>query len=107
MVVAKPVEFLPAAVTEAEEAAGWYAEKDPRVAVAFSEELERALRRIEDAPGRWPSYLHGTRRVLLRRFPFCVVYREEPSRVIVVAVAHTRRSPDIGVAAAEFVVLSL
>jgi alkanesulfonate monooxygenase SsuD/methylene tetrahydromethanopterin reductase-like flavin-dependent oxidoreductase (luciferase family) len=50
---------------EAEEAAAWYAERDQRVAALFVEALETALHRIVEAPGRWPVYLHGTRRVRL------------------------------------------
>jgi toxin ParE1/3/4 len=88
-----PVELHPAALAEAEEAAAWYAERDPRVAALFAEELETALDRIADAPHRWPVYLHGTRRVRLTRFPYLVAYREEPTRILVVAVAHAKRKP--------------
>ena len=93
MVVAKPVELLPAALAEAESATAWYAERDPKVAGAFALEIEAALERIAVAPGRWPAHHHGTRRVLLKRFPFQVVYREEVERVLVVAVAHTKQRP--------------
>lgn len=93
MAVAKAVELQPAALAEAEEAAAWYAERDPRVAAAFVAELEEALERIAEAPGRWPAHLHGTQRVRLTRFPYLVVYRDEPQRVLVVAVAHTKRRP--------------
>jgi plasmid stabilization system protein ParE len=91
--VAKAVELQPAALAEAEEAAAWYAERDPRVAGAFVAELEAALDRIAEAPGRWPAHLHGTRRVRLTRFPYLVVYRDEPERILVVAVAHAKRKP--------------
>ncbi len=89
----KPLELHPAATTEAEEAAAWYAERDPRVAQRFAEELDAALERIAEAPRRWPVYLHGTRRVRLTRFPYLVPYRDEPSRILVVAVAHAKRKP--------------
>lgn len=89
----KPVDLQPAALAEAEAAAAWYAERDQRVGALFVEALDAALHRIAEAPGRWPAYLHGTRRVRLGRFPYVVVYREEPARILVVAVAHTRRRP--------------
>ena len=89
----KPLELLPAALAEAEEAAAWYAERDPRVAARFTEELEAALNRISDAPHRWPVHLLGTQRVRLTRFPYLVVYREDETRILVVAVAHTKRKP--------------
>jgi len=89
----KPLELHPAALAEAEEAAAWYAERDPRVAARFAEELDAALERIAEAPHRWPVYIHGTRRVRLTRFPYLVPYREETSRILVVAVAHAKRKP--------------
>jgi plasmid stabilization system protein ParE len=89
----KPLELHPAAIAEAEDAASWYAERDPRVAARFAEELDAALERIAEAPHRWPLYIHGTRRVRLTRFPYLVPYREETSRILVVAVAHAKRKP--------------
>jgi plasmid stabilization system protein ParE len=56
-------------------------------------ELDLAIERIEDAPRRWPPYLGDTRRYLLRRFPFFVVFREVENRVQILAVAHARRRP--------------
>ena len=93
MAAVKALELHPAAVAEGEEATAWYAERDPRVAARFAKELEAALNRIAEAPHRWPAYLHGTRRVRLTRFPYAVAYREEPSRILVVAVAHAKRKP--------------
>jgi plasmid stabilization system protein ParE len=93
VVVVKPLEILPAALAEGEEAARWYAERDPRVAARFAEQLEAALNRIAEAPYRWPVYLHGTRRVRLTRFPYLVAYREEATRILVVAIAHDKRRP--------------
>ena len=81
------------ALAEAEAAASWYAEQDPRVAVQFAEGIEAVLNRIAEAPARWPRYLDGTQRVLLTRFPYVVVYREEPTRILVVAIAHAKRKP--------------
>ncbi|MBM4047837.1 MAG: type II toxin-antitoxin system RelE/ParE family toxin [Planctomycetes bacterium] len=89
----KPVESHPEAVEEARAAREWYAERSPQAAEAFVAELDRAIEKIAEAPGRWPTHLHGTRRVLLRRFPFLVVYRERKDVVQVIAVAHGRRRP--------------
>lgn len=91
-VVVKPLEFHPLALAEGEDAAAWYAERDPRVAARFVEELEAAFALIVEAPGRWPAFF-DTRRVLLPRFPYFVLYRDEPSRILVVAIAHARRRP--------------
>lgn len=63
------------------------------ISESFVEELDRAIRLIRSTPLRWPKFRSGTRRFLMRRFPFSVVYRLEPDAVIVIAVAHARRRP--------------
>lgn len=86
-------EILDEALEEAEGAARWYAERSEDAALGFAEELSAALALIERAPRRWPTYERDTRRFLLRRFPYSVVYRIEATRVAVVAIAHAHRRP--------------
>jgi plasmid stabilization system protein ParE len=74
----------------------WYAQRSPSAAVAFIAEVDRALTQIGEAPKAWPPYRRGTRRYLLHRFPFSVVYRidEDDDVVYVVAVAHAKQRPE-------------
>jgi len=87
------IELHPAA--EAEARAAWlrYRAYDLAVARRFETALDRAIDRVADSPNRWPSYLHGTRRLVLRRFPFSIVYRVDTERVLIIAIAHQRRRP--------------
>lgn len=89
----RTLEFLDEALEEAEEAARWYAERSAMAAAGFAEELDGAITHIERAPTTWPAHEHNTRRFLLRRFPYSVVYRVEATRVVIVAVAHAHRRP--------------
>ena len=89
----KEVEFHEAASLEYEAAFAWYFERSERAASRFAREVERAVASIAEAPERSPSGIQGTRRLLLQRFPFAVVYRELPSVIQVLAVAHGRRRP--------------
>jgi toxin ParE1/3/4 len=89
-----PVDVHPEAIAEAQAAYGWYRQRNETAAEAFLAELDRAVELISEGPMRWPTHLHGTRRFLLRRFPFGVVYRQIGEAVQVVAVAHARRKPD-------------
>ena len=57
------------------------------------DELDRAVELISERPEAGAPYVANTRRVLLRRFPFFVVYRVLVERVQIVAVAHARRRP--------------
>jgi len=68
-------------------------ERSERAALRFAREVGRAVASIADAPERSPAGASGTRRFLLQRFPFAVVYRELPSIIQVLAVAHGRRRP--------------
>jgi toxin ParE1/3/4 len=88
-----PVHLHPAAVDEAAAASQWYHGQSERAGAAFDIELERAIALIGEAPQRWPPYLHGTQRFVLRRFPFFVVYRRTAGGVEVIAVAHAKRQP--------------
>src|SRR5262249_55437091 len=72
------VDFHPDAVLEAAAARDWYGERSPVAAVAFVTELDLAIEAIAEQPSSLPRFLYGTRRYLLRRFPYCVVYREKP-----------------------------
>jgi toxin ParE1/3/4 len=89
----KALEFHEAASLEFEAAFAWYFERSERAALRFAREVERALGLISEVPERFPAGVRGTRRFLLRRFPFALVYRELPSAIQVVAVAHGRRRP--------------
>jgi plasmid stabilization system protein ParE len=71
----------------------WYAAREAIVAADFQRELERVIKEIEDHPNRWPEYLHGSRVVQLRRFPYLVVYYEGASEIHVVAIAHGHQRP--------------
>jgi len=83
----------PQAVAEARAAREWYQARNAEVAEAFMAELDSALDQIEEAPRQWPPYLGDTRRYLLRRFPFFVVYRETKGGIEVLTVAHAHRQP--------------
>jgi plasmid stabilization system protein ParE len=92
-VAAPSVRFHPDAVAEAKAAYEWYAERNPSAANAFIAELDRAISQIQNRPERWTMHLRGTRKFLLRRFPFAVVYRVARSTIEIIAVAHGRRRP--------------
>jgi plasmid stabilization system protein ParE len=83
----------PDALQEAEAATDWYAERSPRAAERFLDELTRAIDRIAGNPEQFPKFVFGTRRMVLTKFPYVIVFRETDSVVVIVAVAHSRRRP--------------
>ena len=87
------IEFLDEALEEAEAAARWYAERSESAALGFADEIDLAAAAIQRLPTAWPPFEQGTRRYLLRRYPFSVVYRVERTRILIIAVAHGHRRP--------------
>jgi plasmid stabilization system protein ParE len=89
----KKVEFHEDAALEYEAAVEWYLERSPLAASKFNDAVSHAMDMIVVAPHRWPAGDYGTRRFLLQRFPFAIVYRELPEAIQVLAIAHARRNP--------------
>jgi toxin ParE1/3/4 len=87
------VEFHPLAADEAKAAERWYRERNEIASARFQREIDRAVDLISERPNTGSPYLGNTRRVLLRRFPFFVVYRVRGFNVQIVALAHARRRP--------------
>ncbi len=91
--MAAVLEVLSAAAEEAREAIKWYAARNAVAAAGFEVEVRLAFDEIASAPERWPVHVEGTRRFLLDRFPYEVVYLVGADRVVVIAVAHCKRRP--------------
>ena len=71
----------------------WYHERGPHIAEAFEREVEHTLEALQEFPEHCPVYVGKWRRILLRRFPFGIVYGFIDNRIVVVAIMHTRRKP--------------
>jgi toxin ParE1/3/4 len=91
---ARRVEYHQGAVADVKSAVAWYQKHSPKAASDFIEELRKAADTICEAPERWPTGKNNTRRFLLWRFPFAVVYSEEQSVITIWAVAHGSRRPE-------------
>jgi toxin ParE1/3/4 len=89
----KPVFFYPAAQTEFFAAQDFYEARVEGLGKDFRQEVLAAVDVVRASPQRWPVRVWGTRTYFVHRFPFGVVYLELPTRIWVVAVAHTRRRP--------------
>jgi plasmid stabilization system protein ParE len=69
------VRLHPEARAELREARHWYFERSPLSAIAFAHDVDHAVARIREARERYPPADHGTRKFVLQRFPFSVLYR--------------------------------
>jgi plasmid stabilization system protein ParE len=81
----------PKAVGELREAVRHYAAISKDLAESLLQEIEHAREQILHFPETWPPASFRTRRYILRRFPYQIIYREKNSRIDIVAVAHHKR----------------
>jgi len=90
----RAITFHDGAAADYDTAFAWYLERSANSAIRFDEAVEQALRDIARAPQRWPRGSHGTRRFLLRGFPYLLIFQETSAETIrILAVAHTSRRP--------------
>ena len=72
----------------------WYASRDKTIALDFDSEFDRALTEIGNAPDAYPMCDDETHYFQMRRFPFRIIFRLSREQVVVIAVAHSSRSPE-------------
>jgi toxin ParE2 len=90
----KPVDYLPGARRDFDESFDWYAERSAIAAARFTDAVDSTLINISANPDRFALIDAQHRACIVQRFPFRVVYRVEPGRILVVAVAHAKRRPE-------------
>lgn len=67
-------ELADAAEEEFYNAIHYYKQFDPALSSDFIQEFDRAVQRLIDFPQAGSPYLHGTKRIILKRFPYSIVY---------------------------------
>ncbi|SRR6266545_3102777 len=86
-------EFHPEALEEYRQAALWYSEREPDLALQFIGSIEDAIKRVVDAPTRWRVIEEDVRRCLTHVFPYAILYTIEADFFLIVAVMHCSREP--------------
>ena len=88
------LEFHRLAEHELNEAAQYYDLEEPGLAPAFLEEVDRCLRSIAEQPEAGQILQGSVRRRLLRRFPYGLLYKINPSGIRILAVMNLKRRPN-------------
>ncbi len=88
-----PHDFHHEAEEEFVEAALFYESRVSGLGSAFVVEVERAVTFARTNPEAGSPLGEKVRRVLVRRFPYSVIYRREAERLLTLAIAHQRRRP--------------
>jgi len=62
--------------------------------IEFAREVYATIDRVTKYPEAWSPMSENTRRCLVNRFPFGVIYQVKSGSVLIIAVADLRRRPD-------------
>lgn len=90
----KRARFIAAARLEFLREVIYYNEAEPGLGERFTAAVEGALVRALAFPMAGSSSASNTRRVIVKGFPFSVVYRQEAEGILVFALTHHARQPD-------------
>jgi plasmid stabilization system protein ParE len=83
----------PEASQELIEAAEWYEAQLPGLGLEFGRAFESAIAAAVRNPQAYAEIEQDCRRVILRKFPYSLVYFAEAEVLLVVAVFHHSREP--------------
>jgi toxin ParE1/3/4 len=78
-------------------ASSWYADQAPGLGKRFLAAIREQLLQITATPDAFPLFHQGTRRALIKRFPYGLIYLVQPEqdRIVVLAILHCGRDPKL------------
>ena len=82
----------PEAENDLKEAFSWYEDKRPGIGYDFLLHVDAGIKFIEGNPEVCSSIYKGTRKYIVRRFPYKIIYHLEGKKIIILAVIHGRRN---------------
>ena len=85
----------PEAENDMKEAFSWYEDSRLGLGYDFLLQVDVGLRFIERNPEIYSPEYKGTRKHIIKRFPYKIIYLIEKERIIVLAIIHGKRSPDL------------
>ena len=85
--------FHPHAEQELDEAVEYYEQRRPGLGLEFAEEVYVTVARVAAFPDAGSPLSKNTRRCLVHRFPYGVIFQAKSAGIRVVAVASLHRRP--------------
>ena len=87
------VRLLPEAEIELIEAAQWYKEQSFGLDYEFIRCIDEAIVRISRTPLMFPVVHSSKRRVLVKRFPYSIMFDVLEDEILIYAIFHFSRNP--------------
>lgn len=88
------VYFHPDAEAEFDNAVEYYEQCQLGLGLEFAEEVYSAIARMTEYPYACSAMSQNTRRCLLNRFPYGLIYQIKSETIRIIAVANLHRRPD-------------
>ncbi len=85
--------FTSAANREIRKELLYYERQAPGLGQKFLDEIESAIARVLAMPHAWKQISPRTRRCLLHKFPFGLIYQIRNDEILIVSVMDLRRNP--------------
>ena len=87
------VRLLPEAEKEFLEAAQWYRQQSFGLDYEFIRCIDEATTKIGRAPLMFPVVHLGKRRILVKRFPYSIIFGVMEDEILIYAIFHFSRNP--------------
>ncbi|MFC1523363.1 type II toxin-antitoxin system RelE/ParE family toxin [Thermodesulfobacteriota bacterium] len=85
--------FHPSAQFELSGSIDYYEDCQSGLGEAFAIEIFSAIQRIIEFPKAWPKFSKNTRRCLVKRFPYGVIYQQLDTEILIISVMPLSRKP--------------
>jgi toxin ParE1/3/4 len=91
----KPLSLHPSAKREFAAAVKYIKAKRAASAEGFAQKVRSSLESISRQPRVHAVIRKGVRKAIIRKFSYCIYYREDETRIRVIAIFHCKRDPAI------------
>jgi plasmid stabilization system protein ParE len=80
---------------DVEEAARWYEDQRRGLGEVFYRQVSDLIGQVAESPLRFPLVAPTVRRGLVQRFPYALYFVVDESAIVILAVLHQRRDPQV------------
>lgn len=87
------IRLHPLAEAEFHDSMYWYQRQQKGLELEFARCIDEAIERIKRTPELYPRTYKHIRKIVVRRFPFIILYEFDDNEIRIIAIFHSRRNP--------------